>query len=129
MTYTCKDGAKFKAEEVSDYKIAVFLDGAGYNVETTTIQNLDSLEIYYVPAKYPKTTVDMTISIKQGEGEWREVETVHKNNGMRTVKMPRVGDYQVRIERKGSDNAYIKEIHFIYIDLSGCPGCFIYKPE
>ena len=129
VTYTCSGGANFDWGTKTDNKIAIFLEDENEQVSTSAIENLDSLEIYYVPAKSPKKTVDMTISIKQGEGEWREVETIDKNNGMRTVKMPRVGDYQVRIVRKESDDAYIKEIHFIYIDLSDCPGCFFYKPE
>ncbi|MBQ4394135.1 MAG: hypothetical protein II825_02385 [Paludibacteraceae bacterium] len=124
VTYTCSGGAEFFNNANSGNKLAIFLDASGEQVQTTQVTNLDSLRIFYAANAYK----DMTVSIKEGEGAWTEVPVVQKQKGLSTVKMPRVGDYYVRIARKGSDNVYITEIGYIYIDLSGCPNCFIYKP-
>lgn len=125
VTYTCSGGAEFTADENTSYKIAILLNASGEQVQTTQITNLDSLRISYAPAVSNK---DMTVSISTDGSVWQEVAIQHKASGLKTVKMPRVGDYYVRIARKGSDNVYIIQIDYIYIDLSGCPNCFIYKP-
>lgn len=124
VTYTCSGGAEFTADKNTSYKTAILLDASGEQVETTRVTNLDSLRIFYAADAFK----NMTVSIKEGEGTWIEVPVVQKQKGLSTVKMPRVGDYYVRIARKGTDNVYITEISYIYIDLSGCPNCFIYKP-
>lgn len=123
VTYTCSGGAKFNSDSPSAYQIAIFLDASGRKVETSRIENLDSLRIVYAP----EATRDMTISISQDGSAWTEVPTRKWASGLTTAKMPRAGDYYVRIARK-SAHIYIKEIEYICIDLSGCPNCFLYKP-
>ena len=121
VTYTCGNGALFSYDVTqTNNQIAIFLDAAGEEVVTSSIQNLDSVRIYFAP----DTKKNITVSIKEGDGEWMSV-TIQKGNGVNAVKMPRVGDYQIRIQQ--SDNVYIKEIQYYYIDLSDCPNCFIYK--
>ncbi len=129
VTYTCSGGAEFSTDITkSGGKIAIFIENSGEKVEISQIANLDSLRINYAPAKYPKTTLDVTVSISTDGDVWKPIPTKHVNNGLRTVKMPRAGDYYVRIAYS-SDKVYIKQIDYIYIDLSGCPNCFLYKPE
>lgn len=125
VTYTCTGGAEFFNNTNSGNKLAIFLDASGEQVQTTQVTNLDSLRIRYAPAVISQ---EMTVSISTDGSAWQEVAIQHKASGLKTVKMPRVGDYYVRIARKGSYNVYITEIGYIYIDLSGCPNCFIYKP-
>ena len=122
-TYTCSGGAEFWKTDASGNELAIFLNASGRQVVTTAIQNLDSLRIYYAPI----SKQNITVSIREEGGVWTDVTVVKKENGMSTVKMPSVGNYQIRIQR--SDNVYIKEIRYIlYFDLSGCPNCFIYTP-
>ena len=122
VTYTCSGGAKFKLDGSSHTQL--FVNGEEQMVTTSTIANLDSLCIYYAP----DAKKEMTVSIRSGEGKWTEVPVVQRQKGFSTVQMPQAGDYSVRIAR-GSNDVYIKEIHYIYIDLSECPNCFLYKPE
>ena len=124
VTYTCSGGAEFSASETTEYKTAIFLENSGEKVETSKIQNLDSLRIVYSP--YAKRA--MTVSISTDGSEWHDIATRQVSSSLTTVKMPRAGDYYVRIAYS-SDKVYIKQIDYIYVDLSGCPGCFIYKPE
>ena len=124
VTYTCSGDARFSADETkTDWKVAIFLEQSGAQVTTTQIQNLDSLWISYVP----NANKAITVKISTDSVSWEDVEAVHKINGAKHVKMPRVGDYYVRIIR--SDNVYITQIDFTCLDLSGCPNCFLYKPE
>ena len=123
VTYTCSGDAKFSMDGTkTDWNVAIFLDKSGAQVTTTQIQNLDSLWICYAPV----ANKAITVKISTDSVSWEEVEAVHKINGAKHVKMPRVGDYYVRIIR--SDDVYIKQIDYICIDLSGCPNCFLYKP-
>lgn len=124
VTYTCSGGAEFSANATTENKIAIFLEKSGEKVETSKIQNLDSLRIVYSP--YAKRA--MTVSISTDGSEWHNIATRQVLSSLTTVKMPRAGDYYVRIAYS-SDKVYIKQIDYIYIDLSGCHGCFIYKPE
>ena len=123
VTYTCSGGADFYADSNSGNKLAIFLNAYGEKVETTQIENLDSLRIYYAPT----SKIEMTISISRDGSAWTEVPAKQVLAGITSVKMPRAGDYYVRIARK-SAHIYIKEIEYICIDLSGCPNCFLYKP-
>lgn len=130
VTYTCSGGAKFNADAVkTDSKIAIFLESAGSQVTTTKIENLDSLRIKYYYSSMPDPYRDITVSISTDGSEWNEIPVVHQTNGLKTVKMPRAGDYYVRIAFKSSYKVYIFQIDYIYIDLSECPNCFLYKPE
>ena len=124
IVYTCSGGAEFFANTTTENKIAIFLEKSGEKVETSKIQNLDSLRIVYSP--YAKRA--MTVSISTDGSEWHDIATRQVFSSLTTVKMPRAGDYYVRIAYS-SDKVYIKQIEYFYIDLSGCPGCFIYKPE
>lgn len=129
IVYTCSGEAQFLTDsKKTDNKIAIFIENSGDKVEISQIANLDSLRINYAPAKSPKTTLDVTVSISTDGDVWKPIPTKHVNNGLRTVKMPRAGDYYVRIAYS-SDKVYIKQIDYIYVDLSGCPNCFLYKPE
>lgn len=123
VTYTCSSGAEFMIDGAkSGGKLAIFLEASGEKVETTTIQNLDSLRIYYMP----NAKVDMTVSVKKGAGDWVPMPVVKKQKGLNTVKMPHADDYQVQIQ--WVENVYITQIDYIYVDLSDCPNCFLYKP-
>ena len=127
VTYTCSSGAKFYYDATKTSNIfAIFLESAGSQVTTTKIQNLDSIRIVYMPADAKK---DMVVEISTDSITWTEKETALVFAGLRTVKMPHANDYYVRIRRKGSNNVYIREMQYIYIDLSECPNCFLYKPE
>lgn len=127
VTYTCSGGAKFYYDATKTSNIfAIFLESAGSQVTTTKIENLDSIRIVYMPADAKK---DMVVEISTDSITWTEKETALVFAGLRTVKMPRANDYYVRIRRKGSNDVYIREMQYIYIDLSECPNCFLYKPE
>ena len=125
IVYTCSGEAQFLTDYTkTDNKIAIFLEKSGDKVETSLIQNLDSLRIVYSP--YAKRA--MTVSISTDGSEWHNIATRQVSSSLTTVKMPRAGDYYVRIAYS-SDKVYIKQIDYIYVDLSGCPNCFLYKPE
>lgn len=131
VTYTCSGEANFYYDDTkTKNKIAIFLEKSGDKVETSLIQNLDSLRInyYYYPLT-PNPYRDIAVSISTDGSVWKDVTVEHKSNGLKTVKMPRAGDYYVRIAYKSSYKVYVFQIDYFYIDLSGCPGCFIYKPE
>ena len=124
IVYTCSGGAEFSANATTEYKTAIFLENSGEKVETSKIQNLDSLRIVYSPSAKRA----MTVSISTDGSEWHNIATRQVSSSLTTVKMPRAGDYYVRIAYS-SDKVYIKQIDYIYVDLSGCPNCFLYKPE
>jgi hypothetical protein len=131
IVYTCSGGAEFSLDySKTGSKLAIFLESSGEKVETSLIQNLDSLRInyYYYPLT-PNPYRDITVSISTDGSVWKDVTVEHKSNGLKTVKMPRAGDYYVRIAYKSSYKVYVFQIDYIYIDLSGCPNCFLYKPE
>ena len=124
VTYTCSGGARFFKDSNSDLKLAIYLDKSGAQVTTTKIHNLDSLWIQYAPDAYK----EMTVKISTDSVEWKNVVLDKSQNSIRKAKLTQPGDYYVRIAYKSSDKVYIKRIEYYYIDLSGCPNCFIYKP-
>ena len=123
VTYTCSGGANFYSDANSFNKIAVFLDASGEQVTTTQIANLDSMLIYY----YPTAEKGINVSYSTDSISWKAATVVRYANGVKTIKFPAVNDYYVRISRKSSDNVYVWQIKYYYIDLSDCPNCFIYK--
>ena len=123
--YTCGGGAEFWKTGDSGNQLAIFLNGTGKQVETTAIQNLDSICIHY----YPDAAKDMSVAISSDNGSsYSDVTVKIERKGVNTVKLPTVGDYCVRIKYKSSNSVYIWKIEYFYIDLSDCPNCFIYKP-
>ena len=124
-TYTCTNGAEFSADNTkTSGAICIFLDETNAQVETTLISGLDSLVIQYYPATEYK---EMVVSIKEEGGEWTSATVVQKTKGTSVVKLPTAGDYYLRIKRKNA-HFYIRELEYHYIDLSGCPNCFLYHP-
>ena len=125
VNYTCSGGARFFKDSNTGYKLAIYLDKSGAQVTTTKIHNLDSLWIQYAPDAYK----EMTVAISTDSAEWKNVVLDKSQNSIRKAKLTQPGDYYVRIAYKSSHNVYIKRIEYYYIDLSGCPNCFIYRPE
>ena len=126
IVYTCSDGAVFSSDiSKSGGKVAVFLEASGHKVTTTQIQNLDSIWIQYAPDAYKK----MTVQISTDSVSWTDVVLDDSKNSIRKAKLQSVGSYYVRIVYKSSHNVYIKRIEYYCLDLSGCPNCFLYKPE
>ena len=124
FVYTCGGGAEFWKTSDSGNQLAIFLNGTGKQVETTAIQNLDSICIHY----YPDAAKDMKVAISSDGGSSYSDVPVENARGVTKVKLPTVGDYCVRMKYKSSYNVYIWKIEYFYIDLSGCPNCFIYTP-
>ena len=124
-TYTCSGGAEFLSNITkTGGLLAIFLETNSYHFVTTSkIQNIDSLRIEYRPDEAKKR---MTISISEDSISWTNMTVKDGVGGVKTIKMPRAGDYFVRFTRK--DDVYITKIKYIYVDLSGCPNCFLYKP-
>lgn len=127
-TYTCGNDALFSAQyELTASNLAVFLEETNAQVETTVISGLDSLVIHYYPTNAAK---EMYVYIKEEGGEWQSATVEGKSKGVSTVKLPNAGDYQVRIRRKNASNkVYVWKLEYFYVDLSGCPNCFLYRPE
>lgn len=128
VTYTCSSGAKFWYGTETGNDIAIFLVSSESQVVTTLIQNLDSMVIYYSSSSTQKR---LSVAISpNGLDSWVDLEVNQiKGSEAKSVKLPSAGDYCVRI-RKNVDNMYIKEIEYHFLDsLSGCPNCFIYRPE
>lgn len=125
VTYTCSGGAKFFKDDNTGYTLAIYLDKSGAQVTTTKIHNLDSLWIQYAPDAYK----EMTVAISTDSAEWKNVVLDKSQNSIRKAKLTQPGDYYVRIAYKSSHNVYIKRIEYYCLDLSGCPNCFLYKPE
>ena len=128
VTYTCSSGAKFWYGAETGNEVAVFLVSDTAQVVTTLIQNLDSMVIYYSTST-DKKRLSVAIS-PNGLDSWVDLELkTIKGSEAKSVKLPSAGDYCVRIKRN-SDNMYIKQIDYYCVDpLSGCPNCFIYRPE
>lgn len=128
ITYTCSGGASFFLDELkTNNELAIFLlkSLTTQFVTTTNIQNLDSIWFRYAPQEYVK----MTVQISEDSVRWTDVVLDETKNGIRKGKLSRAGDYYVRIAYLNK-NVYIKHIEYYCVDpLSGCPNCFIYKPE
>lgn len=129
VTYTCTGS---KAEIFLDLfnpdgrkKIAINLEEYGNYVTTTAVTNLQRVEISCNSQK-EKSFIKVLIST---DGiNWRDPDNIDYSS-MITATFA-AGDYYVKILNNASRNKVsILEIDYIYIDLSGCPGCFIYKPE
>ena len=130
VTYTCSSGAKFWYGTETGNEIAIFLvEESESQVVTTLIQNLDSMVIYYSSSSTQKRlSVAISPNGLDSWGDDLELKPI-KGSEARSVKLPSAGDYCVRI-MKNVDKAYIKVIEYYFLDpLSGCPNCFIYRPE
>lgn len=111
VTYTCSGGsAKFYADaSKSSSQIAIFMEGSGAQVVTSpVIDALDSIRISYLPAEY-KTVL---VSISTDGSSWTDVDVINTASGVKNVKLPNSGPYQVRIKRDDA-NFYIREIEYI----------------
>jgi len=130
VTYTCSGtNTKFWYGAETGNEVAVFLVSDDSQVVTTLIQNLDSMVIYYSSSSTQKRlSVAISPNGLDSWGDDLELKPI-KGSEARSVKLPSAGDYCVRI-MKNVDKAYIKQIDYYFLDpLSGCPNCFIYKPE
>lgn len=128
VTYTCSGGADFNLDTYkTNGEIAIFLETSDAQVVTTQIQNLDSISITFTPTWSDKDHEMFYVAISDDGISWKNLSTKYFNNTTRTVKFPQAGSYYVRIKRK-STNVYLRKIDYIYLDLSDCPNCFIYKP-
>ena len=127
-TYTCSGGAEFFLDDKKTGGLmAVFLENnASHFVTTTQIHNLDSLVVQFRPALSAATT--LSVSISEDSVTWTPVTAVYHVPGARKVKIPAAGDYYVRFAW-GGYNVYITYIEYYYFNLSGCPNCFLYRPE
>ena len=130
VTYKCSGGAaKFTQYNRSPNPICIFLNNSGALVTTSRVENLDSLCIeYYDATVYPNVKVDFKVEISTDSIDFTLLTVVSNTIGLATVKMPQAGDYYVRISML-SKNFYIPAIEYYCLDLSGCPNCFLYKPE
>lgn len=111
VTYTCSGGsAVFSADNSkSGGKIAVFMEGSGAQVVTSpVIDELDSLRISYLP----DLSRTVQVSISTDGSSWTDVEVLSPVSGVKQVKLPAKGPYQVRIKRYDKD-FYITEIKYI----------------
>ena len=128
IVYTCSSGAEFFMGPKSAGELALYLESSDAQVVISQIQNLDSISITFTPTWERRDEEMFYVAISEnGVSGWTNLSTNYYNNTIRTVKLPRAGDYFVRIKRKSTD-VYIRKINYIYIDLSGCPNCFLYKP-
>lgn len=127
VTYTCSGEAKFWRGTESGNEIAIYLvSNNNAQVTTTRIQNLDHIIVTYLPASDanpPKVAISTN-----GVDGWIDLTPVTITTTSKEYHMPSVGDYYVRIKRNGADS-YIKVLEYCCLDLSGCPNCFLYKPE
>lgn len=126
VTYTCSGGAKFSYYGGTPGELAIYLDATSAQVTTTRIQNLDHIIVTYLPASDanpPKVAISTN-----GVDGWIDLTPVRISTTSKEYHMPSVGDYYVRIKRNGA-NTYIKVLEYCCLDLSGCPNCFLYKPE
>ena len=127
VTYTCSNGAIFSADYYkTGSRITIFMETTDAQVVTSQVRNLEDLVIRYLPAEVSKQVV---VAISKDGSVWEDVEVEDGVGGIKYVHFPCAGDYYVKIQRKNSTgNVYLTEIRYTYIDLSGCPNCFIYKP-
>ena len=126
VTYTCSGGAKFSYYGGTPGELAIYLDATSAQVTTTRIQNLDHIIVTYLPASDanpPKVAISTN-----GVDGWIDLTPVRISTTSKEYNVPSVGDYYVRIKRNGADR-YIKVLEYCCLDLSGCPNCFLYKPE
>ncbi len=126
VTYTCSDGARFFYYGSAPSELAIFLESSSAQVTTTRIQNLDHIIVTYLlgsGTNPPKVAISTN-----GVDGWIDLTPVRISTTSKEYNVPSVGDYYVRIKRNGADR-YIKILEYCCLDLSGCPNCFLYKPE
>ncbi len=129
VTYTCTGS---KAEIFLDLfnldgrkKIAINLEEYGNYVTTTAVSNLQRLEI---SCNSQKENTNIKVLISTDGINWRDPDNI--DYGSVITATFAAGDYYVKILNNASGNKVsILKIDYIYIDLSGCPNCFLYKPE
>lgn len=128
IVYTCTGS---KAEIFLDLfnpegskKMAINLKESGNFVTTTVVSSLQSVVISCGSQK-EKSYIKVYIST---DGiNWREPDNISYSTYITATFA--AGDYYVKIlNSASSNNVSIFEIRYTYIDLSGCPNCFIYKP-
>ena len=120
LTYTCKKGAKFAADQNKTYgNISIFMEGSGVAVTTTQIDNLKEIDIYHYPQEDLSSKI--VVSISTDEQNWEKIEVVNQLSAYVRATMPATGDYYVRIERSGKDFY----IHTMEYTTEKC-NCFRY---
>ena len=133
VTYTCSGGAKFfYYGPAGSQELAIFLvyGKAGTpQVEISQIQNLDSISINFTPKWENNYNEVLNFEIYDAEkNEWKNLLTNYQTSTQRTLKLPKVGDYRLRISRKSTD-IYIRSIEYFCRTTPDCPNCFVYTPE
>ena len=127
VTYTCSGGARFDYYGGTPGELAIYLvSNNTAQVTTTRIQNLDHIIVTYLldsGTNPPKVAISTN-----GVDGWINLSPQPYTSTAKIYAMPSVGDYYVRIKRNGA-NTYIKVLEYCCLDLSGCPNCFLYKPE
>ena len=105
IVYTCSSGAQFN---FIDTELSLFLIASGAQVVISQIQNLDSISITFTPS-YSISYPDVFIFeiLEDGDSEWKRVTTKYQTTTLRTLKLPKVADYSLRITKK-STGVYIK---------------------
>ena len=127
VTYTCSGGAKFSYYGGTPGELAIYLDATSAQVVTTLIKNLTQIIVTYLldsGTNPPKVAISTN-----GVDGWINLSPQPYTPTAKIYAMPSVGDYYVRIKRNGTTNTYIKVLEYCCLDLSGCPNCFLYKPE
>ena len=121
LTYTCKKGAKFAADQNKTYgNISIFMEESNAAVTTTVIEKLKRVNIYYYPsAKYDKSHIAVTIS---ADGSNWQPATAEYIGGMVRIDLPETGDYALKIQRASGSNFYI---HTMEYTTEKC-NCFRY---
>ena len=125
ITYTCSGtNAKFW---LYSSEIVIFLESSEAQVVTTQIKDLTQIIVTYLPATdYYPPQVEISTT---GEGGWINLSPTNYTPTAKIYNMPSVGDYYIRIKRKGTTSTYIKAVEYCRLALPACPNCFIYKPE
>lgn len=127
ITYTCSSGAMFSLSDKTASELAIFLVASGAQVVVSQIQNLDSICITFTPTWRDEADVFDLEILEEGANEWKKISTNYQTSTLRTLKLPKVSNYDLRITKK-STNVYIKEIDYYCLDpLSACPNCFFLK--
>ena len=132
ITYTCSGGAKFFLNANTNSELAIFLVSVKPEtprVEISQIQNLDSISITFTPEWKNNINEVLNFEIYDAEkNEWKNLLTNYQTSTQRTLKLPKVGDYRLRISRKSTD-IYIRSIKYFCRTTPDCPNCFVYTPE
>ena len=136
VTYSCSDGAVFWVDLFNAFgnqKIAINFSAKEQVVTTTAIENLAGIEISYFYQRTPKEQIPhISVTLSYDSIYWPSpivTDGMYTTPGLiSTSFIP--GKYYVRLTNTNSNSASIYQITYYFLDpLSGCPNCFIYRPE